>query len=730
MTITDTTAPSLTPPIDLVVEATSIVFTPVFNLGVATVIDLVDTGLIATHNAPALFPFGTTPVVWSVADSAGNTATATQLVTIVDTTPPSITAPAVIQATSNDNQPVPLALGTPAATDLFAVTITNDAPATYPVGTTTVTWTATDANGNTATATQSVTVTFVDIAPPVITPPANITLEATAALTTVNLGIATATDNVDASVVITNDAPATFSVGITTVTYSATDAAGNTASATQTITITDTTPPIISAPLDVNLTSTDGNPVIDVIGTASATDLVDGTVTVTNDAPNAFPVGITTVTYTATDAAGNSATATQVVTVTYTPPLPPVSQAAASISDGSFGALYRSLVPADATIAAYDDKRFSIITGIVNDLNGNAISGVKAMIHNHPEYGSSLTDATGRYSLPVDGGALLTVDMTHANYLMVQRQVKTEWNQIYIAETVALIAQDTKATVVTFNGDPYTKIVHSSTPVTDVDGTRATHLVFSGDTTATVKHADGSITSLNGPITVRATEFIRPDTMPGNLPPTSAFTYCADIRIDGTLPTDSVQFSKPVIMYVDNFLNFPVGAVVPVGYFDRVKAVWMPSDNGVVVQLLDVNNDAVVDAVDSTGDGLPNDLNGNGSFADEVAGIVGNPVYLVGARYWRASVNHFTPFDLNWSRSRGGGREAPKPKKATNTKKLATTVIKEIKVCPGSKVDCESGVFTEDISIPGSDIVIHYSSDRVLGYPLCQDSCRLLKKVS
>ena len=142
----------------------------------------------------------------------------------------------------------------------------------------------------------------------------------------------------------------------------------------------------------------------------------------------------------------------------------------------------------------------------------------------YPEFGSSLTDATGRYSLPVDGGALLTVDMTHANYLMVQRQVKTEWNQIYTAETVALIVQDTKATTVVFDGNPATKLVHSSTAFTDVDGTRATHLVFSGDTTATVKHADGSITPLNGPITVRATEFVRPDTMPGDLPPTSAFT--------------------------------------------------------------------------------------------------------------------------------------------------------------------------------------------------------------
>jgi len=62
-------------------------------------------------------------------------------------------------ATSADNLPVPVNIGT--ATDLFAVTITNDAPAAFPVGVTTVTWTATDANGNIATATQPVLVSYV-----------------------------------------------------------------------------------------------------------------------------------------------------------------------------------------------------------------------------------------------------------------------------------------------------------------------------------------------------------------------------------------------------------------------------------------------------------------------------------------------------------------------------------------------------------------------------------------
>ena len=111
--------------------------------------------------------------------------------------------------------------------------MSNDAPATFAVGTTIVTWTATDAAGNTGTATQNVTV--VDTTGPVVTPPADVTAEATGALTTVSIGTATATDLVDGVPSLSNDAPVTFPVGTTIVTWTATDAAGNTGTATQNI---------------------------------------------------------------------------------------------------------------------------------------------------------------------------------------------------------------------------------------------------------------------------------------------------------------------------------------------------------------------------------------------------------------------------------------------------------------------------------------------------------------
>ena len=66
-----------------------------------------------------------------------------------------------------------------------------------------------------------------------------------------------------------------FAVGTHTIIWSATDNAGNTGTANQTVTITDTTPPIIIAPDDITLEAT--GPTTNVeLGIVNATDIVDG----------------------------------------------------------------------------------------------------------------------------------------------------------------------------------------------------------------------------------------------------------------------------------------------------------------------------------------------------------------------------------------------------------------------------------------------------------------------
>lgn len=194
-------------------------------------------------------------------------------------------------------------------------TITNNALAVFPVGTTTVTWTVDDAAGGSATATQTVTV--VDTTPPSITAPVDITVEGNTfgGATGVALGSPTVSDIVDSNPTVTDDAPGFFPLGPTptTVTWTATDASGNSATATQTVTVVDTTPPVIvaSATLPVIV----GAPK-SVLGGA-AIDIVDPAPSLTNNAPDFFPIGTTTVIWTATDATGNEAYFATTVTATY-----------------------------------------------------------------------------------------------------------------------------------------------------------------------------------------------------------------------------------------------------------------------------------------------------------------------------------------------------------------------------------------------------------------------------
>lgn len=157
-----------------------------------------------------------------------------------------------------------------------------------------------------------------DTTAPVVTVPGGMTLEATGSSTVVSFTV-TATDNLDGAVTpsCTPASGAGFAVGETEVSCTAADAHGNTsAPATFTVTVTDTTAPALTVPGTINANATDASGAM-VIFTASATDLVDGTVIPVCVLPSGstFPLGSTTVACTATDAHGNIAAGTFDVSV-------------------------------------------------------------------------------------------------------------------------------------------------------------------------------------------------------------------------------------------------------------------------------------------------------------------------------------------------------------------------------------------------------------------------------
>ena len=107
-------------------------------------------------------------------------------------------------------------------------------------------------------------------------------------------------------------------MGQTILTYSATDAHGNTGTATQTVTVIDNTPPVISCPANITLEPSCPTGAIATYATPTATDNC-GVQSVLRTAGLAsgsvFPIGTSTVTHTATDIYGNTSSCSFTVTV-------------------------------------------------------------------------------------------------------------------------------------------------------------------------------------------------------------------------------------------------------------------------------------------------------------------------------------------------------------------------------------------------------------------------------
>jgi sugar lactone lactonase YvrE len=307
----------------------------VVNYTAPTAVDNVDGPVPVTCSVPSgsTFPVGTTVVICSATDAAGNMAWTYFTVTVnpsADTTPPVISGvPADITVDATSASGAVVTFASPTASDNVdgpvPVSCSPASGSTFPIGTTTVTCTATDAAGNTSTATFTVTVnpSAVDTTPPVISGvPADITVDAAGASgAVVTFSSPTATDDVDGALAV-SCSPAsgsTFPIGTTAVTCTATDAAGNTSTATFNVTVVVPPPTFANVPGNLAATATSVNGAVVNFTPPTATSVVDGALTVTCSLPPGaqFPLGTTTVVCTATDSYGNTITTSFDVTVTY-----------------------------------------------------------------------------------------------------------------------------------------------------------------------------------------------------------------------------------------------------------------------------------------------------------------------------------------------------------------------------------------------------------------------------
>jgi hypothetical protein len=190
----------------------------------------------------------------------------------------------------------------------------------FPVGSTTINYTATDARGNSATATQTVVVHDTTAPIPNLASLPTVTGECSASIASPP----TATDNCAGTIMATTTDPTSYTTqGTFTVHWTYNDGNGNTATQIQTVVVHDTTAPALNAPPDVTLTTGNGaascSTVVSeaTLGSATATDNCGLQSLVRSGLPtsNVFAVGTTVITYTATDVHGLVTTGTQRVRV-------------------------------------------------------------------------------------------------------------------------------------------------------------------------------------------------------------------------------------------------------------------------------------------------------------------------------------------------------------------------------------------------------------------------------
>ena len=322
----DIQGPTITCPTDITIECTD--STDPGNTGSATAIDNCDgaptigfSDVTLSGGCPQESSITRT---WIATDACGNSSTCVQIISIEDTVAPDITCPANLTIGCTDST-LPADTGMPTATDdcdgapvfdYSDVTIGGNCPQDMQI---IRTWVATDACNNSSTCDQIISIE--DNEAPIISCPADVTVECTESFDPADTGMASATD-CDANPLITwSDVTVGGSCAqetIVTRTWVATDACGNASSCTQTILVEDSEGPVVTCPPDVSINCPDSTDPVDT-GSASATDSCDGNPVITFDdviidglCDQAYTIERT---WTATDACGNTGTCLQTISV-------------------------------------------------------------------------------------------------------------------------------------------------------------------------------------------------------------------------------------------------------------------------------------------------------------------------------------------------------------------------------------------------------------------------------
>ena len=396
---------------------------------------------------------------------------------------------------------------------------------------------------------------------------------------------------------------------------------------------------------------------------------------------------------------------------------PPVNPSVTTTVDRAAAFLYTGANPIQTGVApgTIDAKRAAVLRGRVLDKNNAPLSGVTVTIHQHPEFGQTLSRADGRFDMAVNGGGSLTVAYARGGHLPAQRQVNVPWQDYVVLDDVVLIPRDGKVTQI--NLAATTVQAAQGSVVTDASGSRQPALLIPPGTQASRVMPGGGTQPLSA-LSLRFSEYTvgpnGPRTMPAELPPTSGYTYAVEISADEAptkLNGQDVVFDRPVPFYVDNFINLPVGGEVPVGYYDNTKGAWISSENGRVIKILGVSGGLA--QLDVSGSGTPADAGALAALGitdaerEKLAGL-----YPVGRSLWRMQITHLSTKDCNLSVRTPADAIAAFLNAILDWFKL---LLDNPNCATGSTIECENQTLGERIPLVGTGLGLNYRSDRVQG---------------
>lgn len=367
---------------------------------------------------------------------------------------------------------------------------------------------------------------------------------------------------------------------------------------------------------------------------------------------------------------------------------------------------------------AFVAERTCVLRGRVLDRSDAPLAGVVVAVEGHPEYGLTVTRTNGWFDLVVNGGDALHVNYDKAGFLPLQRPVTAPWQAYAELPDVVMIPADTNATVLDLAAGGL-KVVRGGT-VADADGQRRVSILIPEATAAAVYGMDGEPQPVSS-LTTRFTEYTVGTNglaaMPGELPPGVAYTYAVELGSDETIRKidgRDVVFDRPVYLYLENFIGFPAGSDVPVGYYDRDSQRWLPSPNGRVIQLVGTNAAGLAE-IDTDGDAAADDpatLAALG-FTDEERTRLALD-YAPTQSLWRVALTHFSTIDLNWPASPPPNAPMPTVPEYKQFEIEERREVTPAVVGGQGVIDVDNQVFREFLPVAGTPFRLCYSSDRGL----------------